>query len=84
MASANQSTFTASQVCQLLCDESGDEIDASDIEIEVIISDTFITCCLNFLCSMAKMAGVVVIVSRCSVTVLVIVNKIWPMLFLRK
>ena len=33
-------SFIALQVCQLLCDESGDEIDASHIEIEVIISDT--------------------------------------------
>ena len=40
MASANQSMFTASQVCQLLREESGDEISASDNEIEVIISDT--------------------------------------------
>ena len=40
MASTSRSTFTASQVCQLLCDESGNEIDAaSDIEIQVFISD---------------------------------------------
>ena len=59
MASANQSTFTASQACQLLCDESDDEIDVSDIEI----SYAFVVYCLNFLCSMtmpmAKMAGIV-------------------------
>ena len=61
MASANQSTFTTSQACQLLCDESDDEIDVSDIEI----SDAFVVYCLNFLCSMtmpmamAKMAGIV-------------------------
>ena len=40
MASTSRSTLTASQVCQLLCDESGNEIDAaSDIEIQVFISD---------------------------------------------
>ena len=40
MASTSRSTFTASQVCQLLCDESGNEIDAaSDIEIHVINYD---------------------------------------------
>ena len=39
-ASTSRSTLTASQVCQLLCDESGNEIDAaSDIEIQVFISD---------------------------------------------
>ena len=40
MPSENQSMFTASHVCQLPCNESGDEISVSDIEIEVIISDT--------------------------------------------